>query len=71
VDAESGAVAWSRLLDPDIDGSTPVGIEQAPVGSIFVGAYEWSQGASATWIVFKLVDVAGDTLFENGFDDAQ
>ena len=68
VDAESGVVAWSRLLDPILDASMPVGIVQAPDGSTFVGAYEWSQGASATWIVFKLVDIAADTLFENGFD---
>jgi hypothetical protein len=68
VDAENGAVAWSRLLDPYPDGSSPVGIEQAPDGAIFVGTYEWSQGDAATWVVFKLVDVAADTIFENGFD---
>jgi putative pyrroloquinoline-quinone binding quinoprotein len=66
VDAESGAVGWSRLLDSD--GSWPVGIEQAPGGAIFVGAYDWAQGDAATWILFKLVDVAADTLFKNGFD---
>lgn len=68
VDAESGAVAWSRLLDPDLDGAWPVGIEQAPSGAIFVSSYEWSQGDAATWILYRLVDVAADTIFADGFD---
>jgi hypothetical protein len=68
VDADSGAVVWSRLLDPYTDGSWPVGIEQAPSDAIFVGAYDFGEGTSATWVLYKLIDVAADTLFENGFD---
>jgi hypothetical protein len=68
LDAESGAVAWSRALDPFTEPSFPVGIVQSADGSIFVGAYQGYGDPLATWVVFKLADVTADTLFENGFD---
>jgi len=55
-------------VDPDTEGSWPVCIEQAPSGALFVGAYNWSHGAAATWVLFKLIDIAADTIFASDFD---
>jgi hypothetical protein len=68
VDAGSGAVAWSELLDGSVAFSSPVGIVQTPDDGIFVGEYPQTGDPMATWVLYKLDDVAADRIFASDFD---